>query len=82
MSDNKALEHLILVLREWDGSNLGPGFFDVLIPLQGQTNYNAYISVGGKSSFTVGQDFKIEAVLTDTAGNKNSLISTAVYTVQ
>ncbi len=81
LSDNKALAQLDLSLRAWDGSNLGASIISTSIDLQGQSSAASFWTVPGSSNYNSGQEFKIEAYLSDAAGNSSSLVSTAVYTI-
>ena len=78
VQDNKALDRVEVRLLAWDGQNTGAEL-DMQSQTLSGTNYNGLASFDGKSSYTSGQEYKVELQVYDEAGNRSTLLMSNVF---
>lgn len=78
VQDNKALDRIEVRLLAWDGQNTG-GELDLVTNSLSGTNYSGLATFDSKSSYTAGQEYKVELKVYDEAGNQATLLMSGVF---
>lgn len=78
--DNKALDRIEVRLLAWDGQNTGAELDLITNSLSG-TSYSGLAAFDSKSSYSAGQQYKVELKVYDEAGNRTTLLMSGVFNI-